>query len=302
MNHFRCAAESGNTDSQLTLARILYQSQNNLPLAAKYYKLAAEQGDIEAQFDLAVMNYEGDGIPVNMTEAARFFALAANSPTITPARLLSPPSRELAIAASARYFLGMMFYLGKLEERDYHEAMKHFKLAAGLGHGPSLDTLGIMYYEGLATKRDKREAASYFQRAARKGVANSQFCLAAMLLDGDGVTADFAEGWKYLSAAVKNGYGPAYFKLAELYSRGRPGIMRKNPVEAAKFYEMAANAGSEEGMKKIGYLYWEGEIVPKNWAKAVKNFKMMWDNWYTGGEELKQLLKVSLTQEKTAAT
>ena len=45
--------------------------------AAKWYRLAAEQGHVDAQNNLGLMYAQGQGVPKNGAEAAKWYRLAA---------------------------------------------------------------------------------------------------------------------------------------------------------------------------------------------------------------------------------
>ena len=73
-------AEQGDAEAQFNLG-VIYDEGQGVPQdyaeAAKWYRMAAEQGDADAQFILGVMYDEGQGVPKDDTEAVKWYRLAA---------------------------------------------------------------------------------------------------------------------------------------------------------------------------------------------------------------------------------
>jgi tetratricopeptide (TPR) repeat protein len=130
--------------------------------AIKYYTKAAQLGDIEAHYNLSILYGEGDGVEKDRKKYLHH-------------------SEEAAIGGhpKARFNIGIL-------ERDsgrHDRAMKHFIIAANLGHDESLEMvkngsgLGFVRkedYEGAlrghqaavdATKSEQRDTAEeYYKR------------------------------------------------------------------------------------------------------------------------------------------
>ena len=98
----------------------------------KTIRKAAEQGEVNAQLKLGVMYYNGEGVPKNLQEAAKWFHKAAEQGD-----------------AEAQYSLGMMYNYGEGVPTNLQEAVKWYRKAAEQGDELAQYSLGIMYYEGL---------------------------------------------------------------------------------------------------------------------------------------------------------
>ena len=76
----RAQAERGDAVAQYNLG-VMYAEGRGVPLddteAVRWYRLAAEQGDIVAQANLGLMYAEGRGVPLDDAEAVRWYRLAA---------------------------------------------------------------------------------------------------------------------------------------------------------------------------------------------------------------------------------
>ena len=74
-------AELGDVEAQYNLG-VMYDEgagvEQDLAIAADWYRKAAEQGFIDAQTNLGTMYYYGQGVPCDYHEAAKWFQLAAD--------------------------------------------------------------------------------------------------------------------------------------------------------------------------------------------------------------------------------
>ena len=74
------AAEQGDADTQFNLG-LMYTNGEGVPEdaceAAKWFRMAAEQGQAKAQFNLGIMYAEGIGVPEDAREAMKWFRMAA---------------------------------------------------------------------------------------------------------------------------------------------------------------------------------------------------------------------------------
>ncbi|MGA0599953.1 peptidoglycan-binding protein [Caulobacter sp. KR2-114] len=75
-----------------------------------------------------------------------------------------------------------------------------------------------------------------------------------------------------LRKAANMGYAPAQFYLGKLYDGGLAGL-KKDPAEARRWTERAAEGGDRKAMHNIGLAYFEGTGGPTNRAIAVQWFQ-----------------------------
>ncbi|MDO8297810.1 MAG: peptidoglycan-binding protein [Caulobacter sp.] len=79
-------------------------------------------------------------------------------------------------------------------------------------------------------------------------------------------------GMAGLKRAANLGYAPAQFYLAKLYENGEGGL-RKDPAEARRWTERAAQGGDRKAMHNLGLYYFEGQGGPKNTTSAAQWFR-----------------------------
>jgi len=86
------------------------------------------------------------------------------------------------------------------------------------------------------------------------------------------VEAKDSSGLELLRKSANLGYPQAQFYLGRLYEEGGAGLA-KNPAEARRWYERAANAGDRGAMHNVGLMYFEGLGGAKNLTSAAQWFR-----------------------------
>ncbi len=164
--------------------------QEQLPLAIGGPRLrsAAISGDAGAAYEVAVRLAEGRGVPVNMKEAALWFARAAN-------RGLAP----------AQFRYASMLEKGQGVKKDKGLARQLYLAAAAKGHAKAMHNLAVLYAEGVDGKPDYGAAVKWFRQAALRGVADSQYNLGVLTARGFGTDKNFAESYKWFALAAAQG-------------------------------------------------------------------------------------------------
>ena len=79
-------------------------------------------------------------------------------------------------------------------------------------------------------------------------------------------------GVEELRKVAQAGYAPAQFYLARLYENGDGGV-KKDPVEARRWTERAAEGGERKAMHNLGIAYFSGSGGAKNSTMAAQWFR-----------------------------
>ena len=116
----------------------------------------ARDGDAVAQRNLALMYYNGNGVPQNYETAITWYTLAAEQGD-----------------AVAEYVLGHSYATGDGVAQDYKAALKWYTLATEHGHTDAPNFLGIMYINGNGVPKDYIRAHMFFNLAAAYGNTNA---------------------------------------------------------------------------------------------------------------------------------
>jgi hypothetical protein len=115
-------------------------------------KPLAEQGNADAQWYLGVMCHDGQGVPQDYSEAAKWFRKASEQGY-----------------ARAQFNLGVMYRRGYGVRQDNTEAVRLYRKAAEQGFVEAQYNLAVMYAEGQGVRQDFVQAYVWFDLAAASG-------------------------------------------------------------------------------------------------------------------------------------
>jgi len=118
---------------RLLLALILFLSFSGIVfsfLSCTHLKKAAEQGDADAQYDLATMYHNGEGVPQNYAEAAKWYKKAAEQ------------GDEIS-----QHNLARMYLRGEGVPQDYIEGYVWLSIASAKGHEEAKQDLLVIESE-----------------------------------------------------------------------------------------------------------------------------------------------------------
>jgi uncharacterized protein len=118
------------------------------------------------------------------------------------------------------------------------------------------DVLAGRYVEALATLKP----------AAERGDPVAMYNLGVMYRDGLGVAKDRARAKTLFLTAAQKGHALAQYGVARLYYDDG------DFSEAARWYRKAADQSDLEALYNLGYMYHEGQGVPKDYNKANQLF------------------------------
>ena len=198
----RRSAEQGDADAQNYLG-VMYQNGQGVPQnyqeAAKWFRKAAEQGDEMAQFNLATLYQKGVGVPQDGSEAAKWYRKAAEQGNV-----------------NAQYNLAWLYHAGAGVPQDGADAVKWYRKAAAQGNANAQYNLGVMYQNGQGVARDYAEAMKWYRKAADQGNSNAQFNLGWMYQNGAGVPKDINEAKNWYSKSAMLGNAEATKALSRL--------------------------------------------------------------------------------------
>src|SRR4030065_114035 len=125
--------------------------------AYRLIKPLAEQGLPEAQLNLGLLYDNGQGVPQDHAEAAKWYRKAAEQGN-----------------AAAQFNLGLMYENGQGLRQDYAEAVEWYRKAAGQGYAAAQHNLGLMYYTGQGLPKNYVLAHMWFSLAASRYPASEK--------------------------------------------------------------------------------------------------------------------------------
>jgi TPR repeat protein len=145
----------------------------------------AEQSEAEAQTELGARYFQGDGVPQDDAEAARWLLLAAEQ---------GDPD--------AQNKLGFLRAQGRGVSKDDAKAVGWYRRAAQLGNAKGQFNLGLAYDEGRGIPQDSKQATEWWHRAAAQGHTAAQLKLALAYAAGRGVRKDPARAYFFAEIAA----------------------------------------------------------------------------------------------------
>ena len=209
---------------------LLYVAWGLVPQMNFVKRIKAERGNAHAQWELGVMYFFGDGVPLDDVEAVKWFRKAA---------MQGHPYGMDSLSA--------MYDLGWGVPRDEVEALA-WELLSGapsnyLPFSISLDGPGRLLARWPAWQ--KKELKKWFRKAAMQGHPYGMDSLSAMYDLGWGVPRDEVEAlaWKLLTDAISNSDSPPSISFDN--------HMDRDEVEAYA-WKLLADATSNSGMLTAG--------------------------------------------------
>ena len=191
------------------------------------------------------MHQNGNGIPQDHTETAKWFRLIAEQEFGNP------------------YNFGPML--------DYPEVMRWYYLAEEQDRTDAQYNLGLMYYNGDGVAQDYTEAAKWYYRAAERGLADAQYNLGRMYYNGDGVVQDYTEAAKWFHRAAEQGDArKGYFHCTIIYLDGEGELHGYSEPVGVRLEDIQGHARAQF---YLGLMYKTGTGVPQDDKEAVKWFR-----------------------------
>jgi TPR repeat protein/AcrR family transcriptional regulator len=184
----------------------------------------ANAGKPAAEFLIGLKYYCGDGVGVNLPEAAKWIGRAAN-----------------ANDAMAQFWMGKIYSRGDGVSADAAQALHWYETAAAQGNRQAMHDVGMSYAQGLGTQKDYVQAAKWFEKAAELGLVNSQFNLAVLYERGEGVPQNLEEAYKWYAIAAQSGDSESKTRVDALATAMSPSVLDRAKAAADAFKPMALN-------------------------------------------------------------
>jgi TPR repeat protein len=115
------------------------------------------------------------------------------------------------------------------------------------------------------------EALAKLRPAVEAGDTRAMYNLGVMYRDSLGVQRDRVKAKALFLSAAEKGHALAQYAIARLFYED------SNFTEAARWYRKAADQGDIEALYNLGYMYHEGQGVPKDYQKGNELFEEVAD-------------------------
>lgn len=295
---YKEAAELGIRESQALYGVALKNGQGveqNFIQAETWLRKAALAGDVEAAVVLADMNGQGnDDIPPNYTEAARWYAFAAEKGHAAATRALGllylrglgiPKSIEkgidlLKVAAErgdnvATVSLGDIAIQLPESNLQIEDVIKDYLLpSAKQGNPVIMFNLAVALLRSNTVNPDpeKEKQAREWLKKSVPDFIPARYWYGRMLIQGAGGEQDSEGGYEWIASAANEGILDAQILWANILLESKSDNREALAKEAVKFYHMAADQGSVPAMFSLGAVYGGGNNLEPDRVKAQEWF------------------------------
>jgi TPR repeat protein len=217
-------ANAGDAKSQLLVGFAYGKGDGvlmDLDQAAEWYRKAAENGNATAQVILGLECLDGLGVPKDKGQSDKWFRKAGAQADMIDLVLLREYQYFPIIGGKMFFYLGSLYEDGKDLPQDYSQAAFWYREGAKRGDVFSQVLLGMQYSDGKGVPQDYAQAAAWFHKAADQGDVEAQSNLGGLYLTGRGVPQDFVEAAKWLNKAADRGLPIAQYNLGTMYALGQ---------------------------------------------------------------------------------
>ncbi len=225
--------------------------------------------------------FESSRGPDGIAPASSVDVYTRSSPqaSLAPGDLQSPPASLRNLTPLEAFRNGAQ----ALRAGDVKTGVVSLEYAAAAGHPIAQWKLGRMYAEGDGVKQDDLRAFEYFRDIAdahadespgtprARFVSNAFVALGSYYLEGianSPVKADPDRAREMFTyAASYFGDSDAQYQLGRMYLEGYGGV--KDPKQAARWLQLAANKGHHQAQALLGILLFKGETVARQAARGL---------------------------------
>ena len=218
--------------------------------ALLYYVEGHRNGNADASYRLGVVAFRQE----SYSDAVDFLFTAAKGGS-----------------TDALYLLGLMIQEGIGIEANPEQAYQLLEIAAKRGYGAAYTQIGKARLQGNGCRQDEVLGKLYLDTAASLGHLQGMHLRAICLMQGYGCQPDSLAAVENLMAAADGGYAQSQNYLGDLYEE------QEDFDNAVRYFKMAADQGSFDGLCNLGYCYEKGHGVILSFKKAYNLYKQAAD-------------------------
>ena len=274
--YFEKAVEDGFAEAYSDLGNLYFEGngvEKDEKKAFEMYLKGAKAGDPIGMYNLGICYFWGDGTDIDLQKAAFYHEKAAKAGLV-----------------EAMFDTGLNYVRGYGVSQNIKKALFWLEKAAEEDNSAALLELGNLYRDGEYVEKDLEKAFAYYQKGVALGDDRCKLCLSSFYEKGLVVDKDMekaktlcqeAYDWYYEQAVTENS-DEAQFRLGCIYDSGLPLIgIDQDYVQAAEWYEKAAQNGMDAAQNNLGNMYIHGVGVAQNYEKAVY--------WFTKAAEKRNM-------------
>ncbi|KAF9171075.1 hypothetical protein BGX21_010668 [Mortierella sp. AD011] len=188
-------------------------------------KSIALQRDSDVANYLGYMYMTGTKVPINETEALKWFlhaakdhAAAQNTMGVLHVDTDPIAAEEWFLKAAGQGYHIAWSNLGRLmsSQKRYDKAEEWYRKATSFGDAHAQYSLGEMYFRGHYVPQDDTQALEWFHKAAVQGYMDAEYSVGYMHQHGRGTRRDDGEAEVWYTRAMEQGHIVAGRSLAEV--------------------------------------------------------------------------------------
>ena len=159
--------------------------------------------------------------------------------------------------------------------------VEELKALASQGNADAMLELGERLIQGQGVMSNTEEGLQWLHQAAAAGKNQAWYDIGFVYSNGVGVKLDMTEAMKYFRKGADLGNADCQTSMGLIYQAGERipgGLKAADPVEAAKWYGMAAEQGHTEAIQHLAMMNAMGMGIEQDDLEAVR--------WFRKGAEL----------------
>ncbi len=161
----------------------------------------ADKNDAKAQGQLAMLYFEGKGVPEDYSKAAEWIQKSADEGY-----------------PGSQYTLAWFYYKGIGVAKDYTKTVEWAQKAMEKGDSNATNLLAVLSRMGRGVPKDYNRALDLFNKSDKAGNIYAPANIAYMYKNGQGVSKDYRQAIAWYSKAAEKGNVSGWMHLASLYA------------------------------------------------------------------------------------
>lgn len=249
-----------------------YSTNRYLARTAARLELLVQAGNAQAMYRLAMLHWDGRGMPENRAQALPLLHAAAaggvrsaiynlavaydNGYGVAQSHYRSFQYYEQAAGlgdVEAMHAVGSFYYWGEGTAQDYTKARYWYRKSAKLGNADGMHDLARCYQRGVGGAKNQRQAVCWFTKALAAGCQKSKAWLG--LAYASKPLEDWPRARFWLEQAAEDGYAHAMYGLGTWAAEGWHGPA--NLADALFWFQRAADLGHKRAALRLAELHGE---------------------------------------------
>ena len=166
----------------------------------------------------------------------------------------------------ANFYLGVLYDWYGYPEKNFEMARVYYEAA---GDDPyAWLSLGFLYYNGQGVEEDTAKAQELFEAVIAKGCKEGYLGRGAIAVTDEDCETALEYYKKALEGEEQIYIAAAMYDIAYIYFSGQG--VEQDYAKALEWFEKSADLGYSAAMNGIGYMYHYGEGVEQDFTKALE--------------------------------